>query len=360
MGKIVSSHRLTPEGNSIKDIVKEFNSFCDLFFPSLKPSKRVFLALDVFLAYIADGAWINNYFLYGFIHKNRRERKEYVTWKRAVCFTVNVNGGIPHPVLRNKNEFNEAFSQHIKRDWIFTKNATEQEFVDFCTKHRVFMEKPQDERNGIGVTKVVLNNDADLHKLYRDYAGKAIVLEEIVTNCKVLRDLHPTSLNTIRVLTLLNKDKTQVTILGADLRMGMSGNVLDNANRGGLFSAIDISVRNGGRLTSKAMNYYNGEKYEFHPDTKVKIIGLQIPNEVWRNVVVLCKQAAMDYKAASLIGWDVAVSFDESTQNYVIQLIEGNDNPDFPLHQMSTGKGLVGKIKEAGYSIKNNIWITGV
>ena len=73
--KIVNSGRFLP-GNikSARDITKEFDNYCNLFFPQCPYSKRMRFAADIFKEYFVNGAWINNYFQYEFYKKSRKER----------------------------------------------------------------------------------------------------------------------------------------------------------------------------------------------------------------------------------------------------------------------------------------------
>jgi len=339
--KIVNSGKLVP-GNvkNARDVVGEFNYYCGLFFPQCSFSKKMHLACGAIKEYFVNGAWVNNYFQYGFYGKNPEERANFMTWRKAVKFIKKMNGTEAHPVLREKQLFNEAFSKFVKRDWIFMKNASEADFIKFCTKHKTFIEKPNDEQLGAGIFKRLINENTDLTKMYHEYYGKSIVLEENVLNCDTLSELHPDSLNTLRVSTLLNKSKTKATLVAATLKMGAGGNAVDNAGAGGLSAAINLDT---GIVSHKAINY-KGKRYEFHPDTNKAITGLAIP--AWQMVVDMCKEAALVYKDAPFIGWDVAISYNNDTEEYIVQIIEGNENQAFPLIQMSSGEGLVKKINE--------------
>ena len=79
--------------------------------------------------------------------------------------------------------------------------------------------------------------------------------------------LYPLSINTLRIVTL---NKIVVT---AYVRLGNSGNVVDNFNHGGMVAAIDVE---DGIVKHKAIDKQTNE-YEIHPYTNKKIIGTQIP-----------------------------------------------------------------------------------
>ena len=84
---------------------------------------------------------------------------------------------------------------------------------------------------------------ADLMNLYK----KDYIVQEIASQHKVLEDIHPSSLNTIRVISFLFKG--EVHISSSILRMGVEGSRLDNVSAGGLACPI----LPGGRLDKAAV-----------------------------------------------------------------------------------------------------------
>jgi len=118
-------------------------------------------------------------------------------------------------------------------------DATKEDFDKFCSIHTSYIEKPFDLNGGEGIKKVVVS-DENKETMYQMYAGQSILLEEVVVACDIINDLHPESLNTIRISTMLDKSKSKVTIIAATLRIGMSGKVVDNFAAGSLAATIDI------------------------------------------------------------------------------------------------------------------------
>jgi len=173
------------------------------------------------------------------------------------------------------------------------------------------------------------------------YAGQPIILEEVVVACDIINDLHPKSLNTIRVSTMLNKSKSKVTIIAATLRIGTGGKVIDDFGVGSLAAAIDITT---GIVSHKAVDKM-GNRYEFHPETGKLILGIAIPE--WSKVIDMCTKAALSYPDAPFVGWDVAVSLTKDGQDHIVQIIEGNDVQCFLLIQAPSCVGLKEKIMKA-------------
>ncbi len=146
-----------------------------------------------------------------------------------------------------------------------------------------------------------------------------IMLEKKVGQHEFLNRLNKSSLNTIRIDTLRRK-KGDVTILGAFLRVGRSGNHVDNWYQGGL--TIGINLEEG---CLYEVGYDAGvNKYLEHPDSKINFKGIKIP--YWIDVVNKVKQAAVAIPNINSVGWDVAV-----TENGPV-IIEGNsDSGIYPI-----------------------------
>ncbi len=146
-----------------------------------------------------------------------------------------------------------------------------------------------------------------------------MLIEECVDSCNLLKAFHPQSLNTIRVVTVSGKKKA--CVFGSFFRMGRGNNVVDNAHAGGIFAQINI---NDGTIESDGIDT-NGNRFDCHPDTGIRIRGFQIPQ--WNVIVKTCCEAALEV-GNPITGWDVAINSKGD-----IVLIEGNYGPDFDVMQ---------------------------
>lgn len=154
---------------------------------------------------------------------------------------------------------------------------------------------------------------ADLRALI---SGRYLMQKRIVQH-KALAVLHPTSVNTVRIITSRD-DNGAITPLAACLRIGAGGGGVDNWAAGGIIIKVDLS---SGRLTGSG--YFKpgkgGGRVLSHPDTGIVFDGYQIP--YFAEAVSLCIQAHSRFRLHS-IGWDIAYLEDGPL------LIEGNDNWD--------------------------------
>ena len=145
-----------------------------------------------------------------------------------------------------------------------------------------------------------------LKELNNDFA------EEFVMQHDKINTMSPSGLNTIRIITQLDKNNN-VVILGARFRITVNSSV-DNLAAGNMAAPITK----------------NDE--EVHPVTGVPIVGFEIP--YWSETLEMVKRAALTVPENKSIGWDVAIT------NNGPELIEGNHDWCKLLWQLPVKKGL--------------------
>lgn len=107
--------------------------------------------------------------------------------------------------------------------------------------------------------------------------------------------------------------------------MGRGSSVVDNAGSGGIFTSVDFHT---GRIT-KAVDEL-GNSYNEHPDTKINLIGYEIPK--WQEAIELAKKLALIVPNNRYTGWDLAL-----TKNGWC-MVEGNTRAQF-VFQIPEQKG---------------------
>ena len=176
------------------------------------------------------------------------------------------------------------------------------------------MLKPVFEALGRGIQIIDRDKIEDVIKeLVRlfDSGIKAFILEELIEQDSTMAELHPSSVNTLRIRTVnVNGD---IRFIHPSLRMGRANAFIDNAGAGGIMGNIDI---NTGRVYEACDKL--GKRYECHPDTGTKLIGFQIPR--WKEALETAKTMALKNPSVKYVGWDMALS---KSKGWV--MIEGND-----------------------------------
>lgn len=252
------------------------------------------------------------YFLNNFYEEKLKNKLNYVSRWRMNVFQSSVNYGEDRKYLDDKRLFNERFKKLLGRDCLDASAANKQEVLSFFENHKVVFVKPVDGSSGSGIFIVEWQKESDERKtqLLNDCVGKEYLLEERIEQKGWLNEINPSSVNTIRMNTLLHPDG-KVDLVNAFLRTGRSGQIVDNAHAGGILWHINAL---NGEITYGAHAW--GKKILAHPDSKVTLAGQKIPR--FSEAIEVVKQAALLVSSVKQAGWDVVISDDG------IFLIEGN------------------------------------
>ncbi|NLL38050.1 MAG: hexapeptide transferase [Clostridiales bacterium] len=226
----------------------------------------------------------------------------------------------PRAILRNSNNcFYDSSGNIISFSQAKSILETEQRFV---IKPAIY--------SGEGVDVLFFDSashDMDIQDLLKSY-GSNYIVQEVVTQHKVLASVHPASLNTIRVISFLFQG--EVHISSAILRMGVGGSRLDNFSAGG----IACPILPDGKLAEKAIDR-NYQWITSHPDGAV-FGEIEIPS--YERVLETISKAHRKIPHFRIIGWDFSV---DEHENPV--LIEYNGAPS--MNQISCGP-LFGELTE--------------
>ena len=223
----------------------------------------------------------------------------------------------------DKAAFNELFKENINRNWLkLSSDTTPEEFKAFLDQNPDLIAKPLEGSSGQGIERFTrehwLGREKDFLQELRD---KSIgILEERVIQHPRMMALCPTSVNTIRIATLLGEKKQGVVY--AFLRIG-NGKVMDNVDCGGMAARVDL--KSGKLLTVDANK--TGNTFETHPQTGTPIIGFEVP--FFQEAMDMCLAAAQKVPQMRFVAWDVAV-----TENGPC-FIEGNSFPSHAVPQFA-------------------------
>ncbi len=285
-----------------------------------------YLKRDMIYSLHRFGASFDDYFIYKFFNLNTRGRESFNTLKMQYGYCEQVNGNEVRELFEDKGKCYEVFKPFYKRDVIVVRGLiTEDVIANFIQRHNSFIYKPLDGHSGMGIQIMTLNDPKGVRLFIENHKKKNYILEELISQSPAIGRLHPSSINTLRILTFKQKDR--VNILGAALRIGVGGASVDNAGAGGIYGHIDIKE---GIIDSVACDNSNG-RYLKHPDTKVVIPGFVIPE--WEGAKSMVFEMAQVVCDATVISWDLAYS----TKGWC--MVEGNDVGDFHLYQVPYNTG---------------------
>lgn len=266
------------------------------------------------------GMATHHYAAYRFWELTDEERKTYFTLGQSRALKEKYEGG---PLNQNKvamkDIFNKIFKDYIGREWASNANCDFETFKEKFKNEDRLIYKPRSSYGGKGITTIDVNHD-NMEETYNEVMSLPEgIVESFVKQHPDMAKLSKTSVNTIRVVTIMTEDESKgietnkVHILYAGMRMGTGDGITDNLHSGGLIAAIDLET---GRIVTDGMDYKN-KIFKTHPDTGVTIKGYQLP--YFQEMKEMLSKAGL--LISGYYGWDVAITEDGPI------LIEGNIIP---------------------------------
>ena len=281
----------------------------------------------------------------------------YVDYKIAEMYRLTdeqkktqITRGLSNTIVRRMNDkaywylfddkatFNRLFKDEVNRDWIeLSDELSLEDWKAFLDRNDDLICKPLEGSSGVGIERHTKEEwrgreEAFLQELRDKKIG--IVEERVIQHSK-MAEMCPTSVNTIRIATLLG-DKKQ-GIVYAFLRIG-NGKVMDNVDQGGMAARVDLE---SGKLLTVGADK-QGNTYTEHPMTHTPIIGFQIP--YFKEACDMCLKAAQKVPQMRFVAWDVAI-----TEKGPV-FIEGNSFPSHAVPQFAAhypdGIGIMREFRE--------------
>lgn len=217
-------------------------------------------------------------------------------------------------IFQDKREFYQAFSEFLHRKWMIVDETTSWEsfcsFISSCSG-KVFVKSPLG-MGGTGVQLWILDSEKELRRLFDLCRSEQMVMEEPLIQCEELWSFSESSVNTLRIITIIDQyDKVHVA--RCELRMGRHSSNVDNYCGGGLVAQVDVD---SGVIFTTGRDK-NGKEYIFHPDSGKQIVGFQIPD--WSEYKTFACTLAKKYPGMRYVGWDI---IKDKAGNFCV--IEGN------------------------------------
>ena len=286
-------------------------SFFNFYFDKTGIYDVKFVPDDIYYTYIdpffndwSAAKYIDNKCLYNRLFSSNIDmlNKGDSKIKQPVCIANRINDTwIINDVLSNESDVLDSCSYYKE---VVIKQATDSE-----GGHGVFFNKGTDRE---GIKESIKSIDTDI-----------IIQEPIIQHCK-LSKLNPSSVNTIRILTLLADN--EVRHLSSIIRMGIGGSRVDNASSGGITCGIDEE----GKLKKYAYSA-SGVKYECHPSTNIIFDNYEVPG--YKKALDLVYKLAVYLPLFRLISWDIAI--DENANPILLEANLKYGELDF--HQLNNG-----------------------
>ena len=314
----------------------KFSSFLDFTVKKTSKSKARIL-FDVLCCVFKYNISILEYFHFFFFEKNAEERAKWAGTGFMYETIQILNPKANRTVLCDKKVFLEHYKQFVSH-WHFTIADLEKDkrllskTVPPDVKKIII--KSSDGQCGRGI-EVIDYNEISIDQLIKKmHSTKNDIIEEFVEQHDDLKQMSPSGLNTLRIITTLNAND-EVEILGIRQRLAINSHI-DNLAAGNIACEVDQTT---GKIIGPGV-YSDITKADVfqHPVTGKVIIGFQVP--FFKESLALVKNAALYDKSNRSIGWDVAIT------NNGPELIEGNHDWCKLLWQLPVKKGLRNELEK--------------
>lgn len=321
----------------------------DSYFPDAKQKSFSRILLDQIGEVVKFGDINKFYFPYGFDVKDYDDIKGYYHYTPFMRLRDKLNSSNPSALILLKDKFYFGmFTQYLGIDspanvGVMDRNQT----FDINLKRFVptseflinlngdFFVKLIDGECGDGIYRIkvkegsVLVNDKPCvpSKFLEGLQTGSFLVQNSISQNKEMKRLHPTSVNTIRLVTIRDRKSNTIKVFPSILRIGTGSSFVDNTSQGGL--AVGVNLEDG---SLKEFGFYKpefGTKTSVHPDSHIKFSNFRIPFfDIAKDQAILLHSMLPSIHS---IGWDIAIGEEGPI------FIEGNDNWEINGPQICNG-----------------------
>lgn len=274
----------------------------------LSDKKRLYrLRRDMIRSLFRYGSYYNEYFLFGYEGKDAAYREGFITEGIRMSYYPRMNDPKNTNMLENKYLTYQKFRDFYGRDVLRIKKGAQptpaalEALRDFTQAHPDYIVKPVYAAFGKGVHTESIADYPYPEAAHAAYSAHGAILEEIIEQGEELARIHPQSINTLRIPTVVLADGS-VRLFHPTLRVGRGDGIIDNFSAGGISALIDPET---GCICSNGADK-KGRRYAAHPDTGVRFDGYRLPE--WDKAVAMVTTAAHMVPGNHYCGWDLAYS----------------------------------------------------
>ncbi len=245
-------------------------------------------------------------------------KKTYMGQMDSFVYYARLNKKADMSLFEDKYETYKLLKPYYRREIIKIDSPEDySKFLDFIGRHPQFVLKPTGLHDTYGVRFVDSTTYSDLHELFNsmfdmgekyadDYtmmgcAKSGAVMEEIIKQDEAFGIMSPKSLNAVRVPAIrVNGD---VHLFGCWMKIGCNDDLIVGESRNDIMVGVDEKT---GVFNTDGF-FENGDSTEYHPVSKIKIKGFQLPK--WDELVAMVKEIGMSMKPTiNYISWDLTLT----------------------------------------------------
>lgn len=279
---------------------------------------------DMLWCMAAYGAGYYDYKIFGFYDLDAKQRATYVTRMKNKRLIERLNDPEFCDLYNDKNVFAHLFKDFLRRDFLDMRDITRDNLKAFVKGKDVLFAKPNNGTSGVGIEKLRPADFESTDALY-DYLTDPQrgfgLLEEEIKQHPAISALYPLSINTFRIVTLVD-DSGQVHIIYTTLKMGDGGRFVDNLDNGGMCVPVDperqclVGVAHTARL----------EVLDRHPYSGIVFDGYLLP--YIKEAHEMVREAALVVPQIRYSGWDICIMPDGPA------VVESNNYPGYDFWQL--------------------------
>lgn len=218
--------------------------------------------------------------------------------------------------------------------------------------------KPSQETgSGRGIEFIKTASQGKIESILNNTESDDYIIQTIISQHPKLSEIHKSSINSIRICSLLMNDG--VHILSAVLRMGSGGSRVDNATAGenARYGGLTVGIKEDGTLKKYGYTYYAGEKVDKHPGGFL-FEGFRVPS--FEKAVELVRTAHPRIAHFRLVSWDIAIDAEDKAVLIEANMRKGSIN----FHQFNNGplfenvmfESMDGNMKSLTASVLNEVF----
>ena len=245
----------------------------------LSNKKRLYrLRRDMIRSLFRYGSYYNEYFLFGYEGKDAAYRDGFITEGVRMSYYPRMNDPKNTNLLENKYLTYQKFRDFYGRDVLRIKKGAQptpaalEALRNFTQAHPDYIVKPIYAAFGKGVHTESIRDYPYLEAAHAAYSAHGAILEQIIEQGEALSRIHPQSVNTLRIPTVVLANG-EVRLFHPTLRVGRGEGIIDNFSAGGISALIDPET---GCICSDGADK-KGRRYAAHPDTGVRFNGYPPP-----------------------------------------------------------------------------------
>ena len=179
----------------------------------LSDKKRLYrLRRDMIRSLFRYGSYYNEYFLFGYEGKDADYRDSFITEGVRMSYYPRMNDPKNTNLLENKYLTYQKFRDFYGRDVLRIKKGAQptpaalEALRDFTQAHPDYIVKPIYAAFGKGVHTESIRDYPYLEAAHAAYSAHGAILEQIIEQGEALSRIHPQSVNTLRIPTVVLAD----------------------------------------------------------------------------------------------------------------------------------------------------------